>query len=343
MWHRTVLMTIAVAALTRPSTGRVAQEHPGAGLLPEEAVLSDELHPSWSPEGDRLVFESNRNGKDDLFVIEVDSGVVTRLTDSSANDARPVWSPSGEWIAFHSDRSGNFDVYRTRPDGTEVRRVTDRDLDETSPAWSPDSKKLAYEVRRDHHWFLSTTILEDGSSQVLLDRPGSHFTPAWLSKDELVFSYSPPAGNHDTDIVLVELDTRGTVRGELLGGLAGNLNANYSPRRHELVCSTRSAMATGRSTRRRSMAGTHVGSPSRLEPRSSGSTASQSGHRPARRSRSPAAGRGRWTYRGSRRRGERAPQSHQGLDTAGEVAADAIAEVRERMYDGQIADGKVRV
>lgn len=206
-----------------------------ASRTPARAEPSQELHPSWSPSGDRLVFESDRSGSADLYVIELASARVRRLTDGPATDARPVWSPDGRWIAFHSNRSGNYDLYLVRPDGTGLRRLTDSDLDETNAGWDPTSRTLVYEIRRDGHWCLGVVDVASGRSRVLLDGPGDHLTPAWLTAEEIVFSYSPPGGNHDTDLVLRTTDREGSVTGELLGGLRGNSNANYSPARRRLV------------------------------------------------------------------------------------------------------------
>lgn len=197
--------------------------------------LSNELHPSWSPSGEYLVFESNRYGNADLFVFELASGQVRRITTHSADDGRPVWSPDGDWIAFHSNRSGNHDLYRVRPDGADLTRLTVSDRDETNAAWSPAADAIVYEIRGDDHWYLGVLRLYDGSARVLVDRPGDHLTPTWPSAGEVIFSYSPPGGNHDTDIQLTTIDLQGRLTGTLLGGARGNSNAHYSTKREQFV------------------------------------------------------------------------------------------------------------
>lgn len=199
------------------------------------AQLSNELHPSWSPSGEYLVFESNRYGNADIFVSALESGDVRRITSDPSDDSRPVWSPDGAWIAFHSTRSGNADIYRVHPDGTDWSRLTVSERDETNAAWSPTSDAIVYEIRGDDHWYLGVLNVADGSDRILLDRPGDHLTPTWPSAGEVIFSYSPPGGNHDTDIELVTVDLRGRVTGTLLGGARGNSNVNYSTKRRLFV------------------------------------------------------------------------------------------------------------
>jgi Tol biopolymer transport system component len=198
-------------------------------------IPSQELHPSWDPSGTRLVFESDRFGNADILVLDLSSDNVTRLTHSPAEDARPSWSPDGTWIVFHSNRHGNQDLFRVRPDGSELTRLTSSELDETNASWSPSSEKLVYEVRLEDRWTLRIMDLAAGTVHDLLNRPGDHLTPTWLGEHRIAFSYSPPGGNHDTDLVVHAVDDNGAKEDALLSGAAGNSNVDYSPIRNSLV------------------------------------------------------------------------------------------------------------
>ena len=189
---------------------------------------SQELHPSWDPSGTRLVFESDRYGNADIFVLDLATRTVARITQSSADDARPSWSPDGEWIAFHSNRHGNQDLFKVRPDGSELTRLTTSDVDETNPSWSPSSSRLAYEIRLEDRWALRILEIATGTTHELLNRPGDHLTPTWLGEDRIAFSYAPPGGNHDTDLVIKVVDHNGANEQVLLGGAQGNSNVDYS-------------------------------------------------------------------------------------------------------------------
>jgi Tol biopolymer transport system component len=82
------------------------------------------INPSWSPDGRRLVFQSEREGHTQLYVIGADGSGERRLTWSLGEDTHPAWSPDGEWILFDSDRDGVWNLYAIHPDGTGERRLT---------------------------------------------------------------------------------------------------------------------------------------------------------------------------------------------------------------------------
>jgi len=60
--------------------------------------------PSWSPDGNRIVFSGLKQGLTDLFVYDLTSGMLRRLTTDAYTDVQPTWSPDGTRIAFATDR-----------------------------------------------------------------------------------------------------------------------------------------------------------------------------------------------------------------------------------------------
>src|SRR5712692_4070710 len=59
-------------------------------------------HPRWSPDGRRILFESNRSGDNQLWVIDVSGGEARQLTTISTEAGTGLWSPDGKSIAFVS-------------------------------------------------------------------------------------------------------------------------------------------------------------------------------------------------------------------------------------------------
>ncbi len=74
---------------------------------------------SWSPDGTKIVFASDRNGNFDLFTINADGTGLAQVTTHSGNDFSPFWLPGGE-IAFVSDRDGDLQIYKLNPDTLAV-------------------------------------------------------------------------------------------------------------------------------------------------------------------------------------------------------------------------------
>jgi len=92
---------------------------PGVG---EQKVLK--IDPVWSPDGTKVAFTSNEGGNWNIYLIDLETDEVRRLTDGSANEASPSWSPDGSRIVFSSDQSGEWEIYTMKADGTEVRQLT---------------------------------------------------------------------------------------------------------------------------------------------------------------------------------------------------------------------------
>jgi dipeptidyl aminopeptidase/acylaminoacyl peptidase len=66
------------------------------------AAGKKDRHPRWSPNGKRVLFESNRSGDSQLWIIDLAGGEARRLTDSATGASDAVWSRDGKQIAFVS-------------------------------------------------------------------------------------------------------------------------------------------------------------------------------------------------------------------------------------------------
>ena len=95
--------------------------------------------PSWSPDGERIAFASDRRGdfeNFDIYVMDTDGGNQQRLTENRHEDSSPSWSPDGERIAFYSRRDGNAEIYVMDADGGNLRRLTNNNRQgDFGPAW----------------------------------------------------------------------------------------------------------------------------------------------------------------------------------------------------------------
>ena len=97
----------------------------------------------------RIAFISDRNGNEELYVMNADGSDVTRLTDTGGHisyDHR--WSPDGRRIAFASDQSGNYEIYVMNADGSGLTQLTHSDRDDYNLAWSPDGQRIAFVSHR---------------------------------------------------------------------------------------------------------------------------------------------------------------------------------------------------
>lgn len=94
----------------------------------------------------KAVFVSVKQGRPDLYVADLASGKVQRLTDDVAMEATPVWSPDGKSVVYQSYRNSRPQLYLINADGSGQRKLTDGAGEESAPAFSPDGSKVAYVV-----------------------------------------------------------------------------------------------------------------------------------------------------------------------------------------------------
>lgn len=100
------------------------------------------------PEG-KIVYISDQDGNNEIYIMNTDGTGQTRLTDNSANDFFPALSPDGTKIAFDSDRDRNGEIYIMNADGTGQARLTDNLALDYHPCFSPDGSKIVFSSQRE--------------------------------------------------------------------------------------------------------------------------------------------------------------------------------------------------
>lgn len=125
--------------------------------------------PTWSPDGQRIAFESDRSGNWEIWAVNVDGSGLQPLTDHPSQDRFPAWSPDGTAIAFTSDRGGNMDVWRMNADGAQPVNLTQTPGRDRYAMWSPDGREIAFNTARDGDQEIYT-MNADGSNPTNLSR-----------------------------------------------------------------------------------------------------------------------------------------------------------------------------
>ena len=125
--------------------------------------------PAWSPDGRKLALTlSGSAGNLDIYVLDLATQGLTRITEDPAIDTEPEWSADGSQLYFTSDRSGGPQIYMTDVAAHQrVQRLTFGSSYNARPRLSPDGRSLAFVTREGSAFRIGLQDIASGSVRVL--------------------------------------------------------------------------------------------------------------------------------------------------------------------------------
>ena len=147
------------------------------------------VSPAWSPDGKQVAFSGlTTGGISDLYVLDLPSGRLTRVTDDAYEDLDPTWLPDGASLVFSSDRapagaSGARNLYVMPLATRAIRPLTSGDWSDESPRWDPELGRVVFTSDRDGTFNLySVDTLGGGRRETRVD--DGVFDPAPMPGDD---------------------------------------------------------------------------------------------------------------------------------------------------------------
>jgi TolB protein len=149
----------------------------------------DDINPAISPDGQTVAFSSNRNGYWDLYLLNLASGGISRLTDTLTYEAAPSWSPDNKWLAYEAYLNDNLEIeIQSLEILTDTIRLTENPAADFSPAWSPKGRQIAFVSNRSGEneiWLADLDKAEEQRFQDISQDPGSAEShPVWSPDGE---------------------------------------------------------------------------------------------------------------------------------------------------------------
>jgi tol-pal system beta propeller repeat protein TolB len=140
--------------------------------------------PSWSPDGKQILFASNRDGSNQLYVVNLNGKNLHRISNLPAIRGRSDWSPDGQLIATYSGGSWAHEVYLMDADGSNLHQLTPSGGNSQGPSFSPDGQWVAFTAYFDHpnddHGCEIYVIRIDGTDlRRLTDNDYCDYQPRW--------------------------------------------------------------------------------------------------------------------------------------------------------------------
>jgi len=154
-WDATGTRFVFGAVITGHPALRIVNGNTGKTIREAKfPSLGEIFNPTWSPDGRKIAFSAQVSGYTDLFIFDLQSRQLQRLTDDAYADLEPAWSPDGSSIAFVTDRFGtsldslSYGAYQLAVMSASGGQITQMPrlsgAKHINPQWSPDGLSLYF-------------------------------------------------------------------------------------------------------------------------------------------------------------------------------------------------------
>ena len=183
------------------------------------------ISPTWSPQGDYLLFTSFISGNPDLVKMNMDSGKLNWIGERKGLHSAPAWSTERNRIAITFSANGNPDIYTMDPDGGNWLRLTQSPAIDSSPSWSPTGNQIAFTSDRSGNPQIYIMDAEGGNVRRLTFQGTYNDSPAWSPRGDRIAFVSREEGRFQ----IYTISVNGENLQQVTDGTGNNENPSWSP------------------------------------------------------------------------------------------------------------------
>jgi len=192
---------------------------------------------AFSPDGKLLAFSAQRDGRDILYVMDVERRRTIKRFDVGLEwVTSPSWSPDGKQIVVSGTSTGLTDLYVIDYETSALRRLTNDKAGDMQPAWSPDGKAIAFTTERGDltdldalrlgDWNIAIYNFDSGLIDILPGQGGHNLNPQWSPDGKSIAFVSDRTGI--ANVFLYDVESKEHYRlTNVIGAVSGI--TEYSP------------------------------------------------------------------------------------------------------------------
>ncbi|MBK9779479.1 MAG: PD40 domain-containing protein [Anaerolineales bacterium] len=185
---------------------------------------SQDSRPSRSPDDSSIVFQSDRDGNVELYLVDSMGKSQSRLTNTNANNINAMFGPDSKSVIYQSDRNGNWDIFILNKETGKELQLTSDTGDDVNPFYSPDANWITFQSNRTGSWNVYVFDISTGTEYQVTSFSTDVLFPSWSPNGKQLAFFINMSGTWD----LYVSDVQGKGFKQITtGGDAGN--ASWSP------------------------------------------------------------------------------------------------------------------
>ena len=148
------------------------------------------MEPAWSPDGAQIVCVTQKDGTDNLILVDEQGQLLKKLTDFKNGQAvfSPHWSPDGKWIVYAQARKHGRDIKMLNVETGQVRPLVVNQGDARDPVFSKDGQQVYFSWDKTGIFNIYSIDLNSSDIQQWTNVVGGAFMPSVANDGRLVFS-----------------------------------------------------------------------------------------------------------------------------------------------------------